>query len=553
MNDLPPDLLNTILQTVADGIVVHDATGRLRFANDMAARLSGYASGEAFVDAPAGEALSRFELLDERGEILSPELLPGRRALRGEGASEITVRYRGHDAGDEHWSILAASPISDAQGNVEFVVSSFRDVTAEALTRSRAQEAALRQAFLADASRQLSSSLDYEATLAAVARLAVVQMADWCTVDILDEDGRVRRLAVAHADPAKLAYAEELAQRYPLEKYPPRVLSTGQSELYPYLTDEMLAPLELEEDVLQIIRDLGLQSAMTVPLIAHGRIFGALTFVAAESGRRYTPEDLALAEELASRAAIAVENARLYQQALHALDVRNDFLAVAAHELKTPLTSLRLSAELFLRTQAGEPRTAFALATRIVEQSGRLGRLIEQLLDVSRIETGRLQVSPQWTNLADLVRETVDALPRSADDHAISVRAESAVYAMVDWVRMEQVLVNLLENARKFSPPFTSIEVTVAQPTPEDARISVRDHGSGIPEEHRPHIFERFYEVDPTRASSGLGLGLFISQQIVELHGGEIVAEFPPDGGTRFVVRLPSAPPAAAPVAKRVG
>jgi signal transduction histidine kinase len=294
-----------------------------------------------------------------------------------------------------------------------------------------------------------------------------------------------------------------------------------------------------------------------VPLIAHGRIVGALTFVGAESGRRYAAEDLALAEELAARAAIAVENARLYQQALRALDVRNDFLAVAAHELKTPLTSLRLSAELFLRTEARErstlDSTVASLATRIVEQSGRLARLIEQLLDVSRIEAGRLQVAPQRTDLAELVRATVGGLPRSGDDHTISVRAETAVYAMVESVRMEQVLVNLLENARKFSPASAPIEVKIAQPTPEEAWISVRDYGSGIPVEHRPHIFERFYEVDPTRASSGLGLGLFISQQIVELHGGELVAEFPSDGGSRFVVRLPSAPPAAAPAGNRVG
>jgi signal transduction histidine kinase len=229
-----------------------------------------------------------------------------------------------------------------------------------------------------------------------------------------------------------------------------------------------------------------------------------------------------------------------------ALEVRNEFLAVAAHELKTPLAALRLAADLLLRTQrmagAGRGPSPEVLTTRIYEQSGKLAQLIDQLLDVSRLEAGRLRLSPQPADLVPLLQGVLERVPRSDDGPGCVVQAPPQLFATVDALRLEQVLANLLDNARKFSPPSAPIEVNLRQSTPEWAVLTVRDYGRGIPEEHRAHIFERFYQVDPSQANTGLGLGLFISRQIVELHGGVLTVEAPPDGGTRFVLRLPLHP-----------
>jgi signal transduction histidine kinase len=228
---------------------------------------------------------------------------------------------------------------------------------------------------------------------------------------------------------------------------------------------------------------------------------------------------------------------------MQALQLRNEFLAVAAHELKTPLTGLQLSAELLLRRQqtTGEATTSneSELLHRIYEQSVRLGRLVNELLDVSRIESGRLELNRHPTDLAELLRTAAESTRQVFRGPTITMHAPAALPAVADALRMEQVLSNLLENAVKFSPAGLTVEASLAVEKMETALISVRDHGPGIAEEHRTHIFERYYQVAPSRSTAGLGLGLYISRQIVELHGGELWAEFPPDGGTCFFVRLP--------------
>lgn len=311
------DKLEAILRGIPDGVTVQDATGRLVYANDAAARLTGYPSARALLAAPPGETLSRFELLDERGAPFPPECLPGRLALRGERPPETILGFRLRGTQELRWALLTATPVPNESGQVEFAVSVFRDI-GEFKRREDAQR------FLAEAGEVLNSSLDYETTLASIVRLAVPRIADWCAVDLLGEDGKIRRLTVAHVDPRKVQMACRLEERYPADpnaaRGVPNVLRTGRSEYYPDITESLIASSARDEEHLRVLRELGMRSAVIVPLTAGGRTLGAITLVAAESGQRYSPEDLALAEDIGRRAGVSVENARLYGESRRARD-----------------------------------------------------------------------------------------------------------------------------------------------------------------------------------------------------------------------------------------
>jgi excisionase family DNA binding protein len=242
------------------------------------------------------------------------------------------------------------------------------------------------------------------------------------------------------------------------------------------------------------------------------------------------------------QSALAAERAAR-QEAEAALRVRDEFLSIAAHELKTPLTGLAGHAHLVLRQlkrdgQIEPERVAQALEA-ITNQTDKLSRLLNQLLDVSRLESGKLSVEPQPTDLTNLIEQAVATARASSDRHLITVVAPDALIAYVDPLRLDQILTNLLDNAIKFSPDGGPIDVALTQLGEAVAELAVRDRGLGIPPEKREQIFERFYQAHRNGHKSGLGLGLYVSRQIVELHGGEIDVEFPPDGGARFVVRLP--------------
>jgi PAS domain S-box-containing protein len=305
------DQLRVILEGVADGVTAQDRSGRLVFANRAAVRAVGMSSAREMLDAPRNQVVQRFDILDEDGRPLPHDRLPGRRALRGETPEPTVVRYRSTDTGAERWSVVKATPIRDEAGEVDLAISIMEDVT----ERMRAQRA---ERFLSESSKLLSTSLDYGTTLRHVAELAVVEIADWCGVDVVDERGQLDRVALAAADPERLPLAEELRARYPPDPEADAgthaVLRTGQSVLYPEVPDELLRESAQDERHLQLMRDLGLRSAMIVPLIARGRPLGVISFVASDPGRRYGAEDLALAEELGRRAAIAVDNARLYSE-----------------------------------------------------------------------------------------------------------------------------------------------------------------------------------------------------------------------------------------------
>jgi PAS domain S-box-containing protein len=303
------DQLDAILGGLADGVTVQDAAGELVYANPAAARVMGFASPGELVAAGRDDVLERFEIFAEDGEPLSLESLPGRRALRGEAPGELVVRFRRRGGEGEVWTVVKSAPVRDEGGAVVLAVTIFEDIT----EHKRSEVA---QRFLADASRLLGASLDFETTLESIARLAVPGFADWCAVDLVAADGRLERVALAHVQPEKVTLGEEMSRLYPSDPGAERgvaaVIRSGAPALYPDIPDEMLTQAARDEDHLGMLRALGFRSAMLVPLPGFDRTLGAMSFVTAKSGRRFDEHDLALAEELGRRAATAIENARLY-------------------------------------------------------------------------------------------------------------------------------------------------------------------------------------------------------------------------------------------------
>ena len=302
--------LEAVVRELGDGVTVIGRDGRIAFANDAAARLLGAESATSLMMASAADLAGRYDMFDASGNALSSDALPTRVAFRGQTPPEVLLRFRLRAGGEERWSLVRATPQLGANGQVASVINLFRDVTDQ-------HRAAERLKLLARAGEILGGSLDYQVTLSAVAQLAVPALADWCSVEVVEE-GQPRRVTVTHVDPAKVKWAEEINERYPpdptVDSGVYKVLRTGQPDLINDVTDEMLVMAAKDPDHLRLLRDLGLRAALTVPLTSRGRTLGAIVLVTAESGRRFDEADVALALDLGARAGVAVENARLYHR-----------------------------------------------------------------------------------------------------------------------------------------------------------------------------------------------------------------------------------------------
>jgi len=417
---------------------------------------------------------------------------------------------------------------------------------AERQARAGAEEAERRAAFLAEASAALASSLDYEGTLRRLADLTVPFLADWCSVDMLDPDRSVRRVALSHANPAKAAIARGAAT-YPADpdgRHPrTRVLRTGASELIPDITPEGVAQLGGDDAYRRALAALAYRSAIIVALAARGQIFGAITLATAESGRRYGRADLAVAEELARRASAAIDNARLYRQAQEANRLKDEFLSIVSHELRTPLAAI-LGWVRVLRVDTGE-RAARAIDT--IERSGRAQeKLIEDLLDASRMITGRLRLDMHRVDFTPIVEAALETVGPAAEAKGVSLDvalAPSSVTVFGDADRLQQVVWNLLSNAVKFTPAGGSVVVRSAVAR-DVVEVVVSDTGTGITADFLPYVFDRFRQAEPaaSRGRGGLGLGLAIVRHLVEAHGGNVAVASPGEGrGATFTVTLPLA------------
>jgi PAS domain S-box-containing protein len=304
------DQLQAILDNVADGVTAQEPGGKLVFANRAAVEAVGLGSADEMLDAPRAEVVGNFDLYDEAGRPFPVDRLPGRRAIRGEQPDPTVIRYRDRRSGQERWSVVKSTPIRDEGGEVVLAISVMEDVT----DRIRAERT---ERFLSQASKLLAASLDYPTTLRRVAELAVPEIADWCSVDVIEEPGSLRHVALAAANPEDLPIAQQLRSRYPLDPNSSTgvaaVIRSGASELYEELTDEALRAGAHDETHFELLRSLNIRSAMVVPMTARGRVLGTMSFVATErSSRRFGADSLEVAEELGRRAATAVDNARLF-------------------------------------------------------------------------------------------------------------------------------------------------------------------------------------------------------------------------------------------------
>jgi signal transduction histidine kinase/ActR/RegA family two-component response regulator len=449
---------------------------------------------------------------------------------------ERSIPYR--DAGTRY---IRANYVPHVEGGkVQGFFSLVSDVTASKQAEQDAR-------FLADASAALAGLVDYESTLQKVARLAVPAFADWCGVDLLADDGTLKRVAIAHVDPAKLALVQELRRRFPPDPDAPygvwHILRTGRSEMTPDITDEYVAAAVKDQEQAGMIRELGLRSYIGVPLAARGKVLGVLTFVAAESGRRYSAADLAVAEDLAHRAAVAIENARLYQRLRDADRRKDEFLAMLAHELRNPLAPIRNGLHVLRRTGT-DPAAADRVTGMIGRQVEHLVRLVDDLLDVGRIMRGTIELRRRPVELAAVVARAVEAVQPEIDarGHRLVVELPpDPVRVDGDEVRLTQVVGNLLTNAAKYTDAGGTIRLTAGR---EDGRavLRVADTGIGIAPDQLARIFDMFVQADrgTKRAQGGMGIGLTLVRTLVELHGGTVEAHSAgPGRGSEFIVRLP--------------
>jgi len=413
--------------------------------------------------------------------------------------------------------------------------------------REAADHARQRATFLAQASTVLGSSLDYEATLRSVAMLAVPTIADWCAVDMLGEGGTLQRIAVAHVDPDKVQFARMLQERYPADPAAPggvhEVIRTGKPVYVSRIPADMLETVARDAEHLRIIRELTLTSYMCVPLTIQGKAIGALSFVSAESRREYGDADLRLARELASRASLAIENARAYQRANEASRLKDEFLATLSHELRTPLNAV-LGYARMMRMQTVTAEKARTALDVIERNATSLKQIIEDVLDVSRIVAGRLRLNVEPVDLGGIVRESIATVMPAAD--AKGVRIETVIEPLSTSIsgdpdRLQQIIWNLLANAIKFTPRHGKVQLRVARVN-SHVEVTVSDTGRGISEDFLPYVFERFRQADASfsREYGGLGLGLAIARQLTEMHGGTITASSGGLGqGSTFTVKLP--------------
>jgi PAS domain S-box-containing protein len=530
-------------EVAAEGIVVHD-NGLVLDANQSFARMFGYELDELI-------GRNFFEILatPESRELILRHIRAGTQGryeavgVRKDG-SEIVVELAAHPMTwrGRHVRVGTVQDITERKRAEEAA----RRLSEERAARAAAEESERRSRFLAEASRLLGASFDYQTTLARLARLAVPELADFCVVDVVDGP-TINRLGVAHVDRNKEPLLQD-AVRYARMRgtessHLRKPFEEGVSVFLPFITDEALVANALNEDHLRLMMVLRPHSLVSVPLKVGDRVTGALTLYTSESGRRYGPEDLALAEELARRAALSVENARLFHAAEHATRARDEMLGVVAHDLRNPLNTIAMGASLLSELIPPAQASLRKQAEIMSRAADRMNRLIQDLLDVRRIESGRLVLEPRPASPSALVADAVEMLRPLASAASLALETEvtsESPAVLADTARVQQVLSNLVGNAIKFTPAGGRVVLRAESLARSEVRFAVADTGPGIPPENLPHVFGQYWQGRRTDRR-GIGLGLAIAKGIVEAHGGRIWVESQLGSGSNFYFTLPAA------------
>jgi PAS domain S-box-containing protein len=520
-----------LVESVKDyGVFMISLDGKVSGWNLGAERLKGY-KAEEIIGAPFA---TFFDTEDTQERV--PERLLARARVEGSSQYEGWLVRKNRE---RFWSIVNIDAVRDAQGTLV----GFSNVARDQTERKQAEE---EQTFLSDAGQVLAGSLDFETTLREVVGFATRGWADWSTL-YLQQGELLVPAACAHRDPSMEALLREWLT--PLPGVGNRAIRaafrSGASVSCSDPGESAWVRSELGLATPDALQTLGARAFVCAPLTARGQTFGVLTLVATTADRMRGPSDLRFAEELARRGALALANARLYRQASDAVHARDEFISMASHDLRTPLSTLRLQLQRLLGKTAGaEPnRSSSADLARSLEQmkgqADRMLRLMDSLLDVTRISAGHLELSAAEGDLTLVAQECI---ARLGEDLAragceVSLRGDASVTGVWDLTRIEQVVTNLLSNALKFGRG-KPIEVTVEERGPI-ARLSVRDHGIGIAPEDQLHLFDRFERVKTASDLEGFGVGLWIVQRAVEAHGGTVRVRSAPGAGSTFIVEIP--------------
>jgi len=512
--------------TMNDGVCLLDSVGKMVRCNHAMSKFLGRSCGEM-----VGSQHQEF-MRPLLGSTTDTPFLQVQTTGKRETAE---VAFQGQ------WYVLTVDPIYAPQQVFKGAVYILANIT----DRRRA-EASIQ--FLSEASAVLGATLDYKTTLKNLARLVVPMLAKFCFFDLVGENGKIQRVAWQHADTRQQEWVEQVQNYVPppsCQNHPTNsVLASGKATLVPIVTDAWMQATSSSAAHLQFMRDLQLYSLISVPLIAHNRKLGVLTCcLGEESGRHYTHDDLRLLVDLADRAALALDNARLYREAQDSNRIKDEFLATLSHELRSPLNAMLGWAKLLKTRKFDAAMTAHAVD--VIERNARSqAQLIEDLLDVSRIIQGKFRLDIRPVNLVSVVEAAIETVRPAAEAKEIRLDLlldPTAGLVAGDPNRLQQVLWNLLSNAIKFTTKQGSVDVRLER-IHSQVEIMISDTGQGISPEFLPYVFDRFRQADNsiTRPVSGLGLGLAIVRHLVELHGGTVHADSQgKDQGATFTIKLP--------------
>jgi PAS domain S-box-containing protein len=508
----------------ADAIVSVDGDQRITMFNKGAEKIFGYTQEEmigASLDIliPVRRRAANHEFVER--------FVAGPDAARRMGERSFGLRKDG----TEFPADLAISRLE--VGGQRILTATIRDITEQ--KRIEAE-----QTFLADIGLVLATSLDYEETLTKIAALAVRDVADLCMVDVVEDDeGEINRVQAVCRDPARAWLADRFMalqldrRRTHLTR---STLASGRSVLIEHVSDAQVVSFAQSDEHLRLLRAAEIKSMMVAPLVAHGRLVGALCLLSSTPQRVYGRLDLQLAEELGRRAALAIDNARLYRIAQRAIRARDDVLGIVAHDLRNPLSAIGLQAEMLDEQKAGEV---------IHRNARRMNRLIQDLLDVSHLDSGRLTVEQARVSTRDLLASAIETQRLLVDGAGLTLDVELAADlpdVLADRDRVLQIIENLVSNALKFTQHGHIAIGALARD--HEVLFWVRDTGSGIPAEELPHLFDRFWQGRTGGSRKGAGLGLAIVKGLVEAHGGHVWVDSAVGRGSNFYFTIPLDPAA---------
>jgi PAS domain S-box-containing protein len=522
-----------LVEQAPDGVFIADLRGRYTDVNSAGCGMLGYTRDEMLTKSvtdlvPPSEVA---RMAETRVRLLDGESGVSQWTWRKKDGSYLPVEVNAKIFPDGRWQAL----VRDISGRMRL----------ERVLRAAEAE----QKFLADLGSALVATIDDRETVQLVARSVVAQLADVCSVETLDDEGRMRARVVAHRDPDKAAVARRL-EALQMDSARPYLGSTARETRRPQLVSTVsssyLDGFAHSVEHRRVLRELDPKSFMAVPLLAHGGVVGSLVFISTTEGRHYTEADLPFAEAVAVRAALAVEKASLYRIAQQAIKLRDDVLSIVAHDLRNPLGTILMQAGLLRRHHAETDPRVRKPSEAIERAARRMNRLIQDLLDVARMEGGRLSVEQGRVSVRQAVADAMHALEPLAAAASLGLRLDVPRGLPEVWAdrdRLLQIFENLIGNAVKFSHPGGHVTVGAA-PRDSDVLFWVADAGPGIAAADLPHVFERLWQAEKAR-HMGAGLGLPIVKGIVEAHGGHVWVESAPGQGTTFFFTIPTAPGAA--------